>query len=264
MLVDWTLGLSQPISPPTPTPNPNLIQCGARGRPAAGRRHGRRRRPGRVRGRPLPEGRREADGLPRDRHQPAGAHEVGGCVGVCMGVGGSLLWCLSKPLTYTHTYVAMLNQPSTTKNTCASATSLLPSHTKNSWQDLKDFFRPIGDVGFTDVDGRSGEGVVEFMYKVRIGDAYSRCVGCGGPMAVCVDGFAYVTDPLSACMHMQKTPRSARSVCSPRTYTITPKKTITGGHEEGHQEAGRGGDEEPLRLVRRPVFLSLSLRVVYV
>lgn len=37
---------------------------------------------------------------------------------------------------------------------------------KHSWQDLKDFFRPIGDVGFTDVDQRNGEGVVEFMYKV--------------------------------------------------------------------------------------------------
>ncbi len=39
----------------------------------------------------------------------------------------------------------------------------LPERT--SWQDLKDFFRPVGDVGFTDVDQRNGEGVVEFMYK---------------------------------------------------------------------------------------------------
>jgi hypothetical protein len=39
---------------------------------------------------------------------------------------------------------------------------------KHSWQDLKDFFRPIGDVGFTDVDQRNGEGVVEFMYKVCV------------------------------------------------------------------------------------------------
>lgn len=77
------------------------------------------------------------------------------------------------PYIYTHTYVAMLKQPSTTKKNTSpvDSTNRLPpttTHTqkKNSWQDLKDFFRPIGDVGFTDVDGRSGEGVVEFMYKV--------------------------------------------------------------------------------------------------
>lgn len=45
----------------------------------------------------------------------------------------------------------------------------------NSWQDLKDFFRPIGDVGFTDVDQRNGEGVVEFMYKVHT--CIHTCVG---------------------------------------------------------------------------------------
>ena len=38
----------------------------------------------------------------------------------------------------------------------------------HSWQDLKDLFKTIGDVGFADVTDKSrGEGVVEFSNKVR-------------------------------------------------------------------------------------------------
>lgn len=62
-----------------------------------------------------------------------------------------------------------------------STRPLQPSHhhrTHDSWQDLKDYFRPIGDVGFTDVDHRSGEGVVEFMYKARCVCAVREGGGC--------------------------------------------------------------------------------------
>ena len=43
-----------------------------------------------------------------------------------------------------------------------------------SWQDLKDFMRKAGDVVYTDANGETGEGVVEFSNREDMEEAVRK------------------------------------------------------------------------------------------
>uniref|UniRef100_I2CRG1 Splicing factor, arginine/serine-rich 1/9 n=1 Tax=Nannochloropsis gaditana (strain CCMP526) TaxID=1093141 RepID=I2CRG1_NANGC len=126
----------------------------------------------------------------------------------------------------------------------------LPDRT--SWQDLKDYFKPVGDVLYADVS-RNGEGVVEFATKEDMFAAKRKLDGStfrnpfdSREIRVRLPKGSNFRSSSRSRSRSRSPPRRARSPLS-RSRSPPPKREREGGRdggrEEREEEEGRGAEE---------------------